>query len=211
MTVSGIPVVAITTSPSANFSYLKYIAQETHGKFIDLGRQEPEELIKELDAQTLQIVNIIYNPAEVEDLIMQTTPIMNNGLSFSGKLNVSTAKIKVQLGFDHDAAMTKEFTISKMEESDYDQVKRIWATMKIARLDMEYEKNKEEITKLGKEFSIVTQNTSLLVLDRVQDYVDHEIVPPVELQKEYYSLLKEKRRSEKDEKESALMRALDEM
>ena len=37
--------------------------------------------------------------------------------------------------------------------------------MKIAQFDLQFEKNKEEITKLGKQFSVVTQNTSLVVLD----------------------------------------------
>ena len=60
--------------------------------------------------------------------------------------------------------------------------------MKIAELDLRFEKNKEAITRLGKEFSIVTQNTSLIILDRLEDYVEHEITTPAELQKEYFML-----------------------
>ena len=42
------------------------------------------------------------------------------------------------------------------------------------------------ITALGKEHRVVTQGTSLIVLDRVEDYVRHQIVPPEEdLRKEY--------------------------
>jgi hypothetical protein len=208
MIFSKSPVITITTSPSANYSYLKYIAQQTHGKFIDLGRLELDESIKELNGQSLQILNIIYDHAAIEDVFTQTTPILNTGLSFAGKLKNGPSDIKVELGFGNEVVVTKQFTISKKEESDYDQVKRIWATMKISRLDMEYEKNKEDITKLGKEFSVVTQNTSLLVLDRVEDYVQYEIVPPAELQNEYYSLLKEKQATEKDQKENTLSEAI---
>ena len=38
MVLSKFPVFAITTSPSANYSYLKYIAHQTHGRFIDEAR-----------------------------------------------------------------------------------------------------------------------------------------------------------------------------
>jgi tetratricopeptide (TPR) repeat protein len=211
MIFSNFPVITVTSSPSANYSYLKHIALQTRGKFIDLSKQEPDELIKGLEAQPLQIVNIIYDAGEIEDVVIQSTTILYTGLSFAGKLKTVTAGIKVQLGFGSEVFTTKEYTISKEEDDDYDQIKRIWATMKITNLDMEYEKNREEITKLGKEFSVVTQNTSLLVLDRVEDYVEHEIEPPVELQKEYYSLLKGKRNSEHVAKELALNQALDEM
>jgi hypothetical protein len=205
------PVMTITTSPSANYSYLQYIAQQSHGSFIDLGKQETETALKELDGQSLQIINIAYKESEITDLVTQTTPILNTGLSFSGKLKTSSADIKVELGFGNEVVLTKNYTATKNDNSDYDQVKRIWATMSINRMDMEYEKNKQAITRLGKEFSVVTQNTSLLVLDRVEDYVENEIVPPVELQKEYYALLKEKQATEKDKKETAFTEALDAM
>jgi hypothetical protein len=207
----GTPVTAVTTSPSADHSYLKFIAQQTHGVFIDLGTQEITAALEELNGQALQVINTIYNPAEIEDLVMQTGPVLNTGLSFAGKLKTASAVVKTELGFGNEVVLTKTFTISGNNESDYDQVKRIWATMSISRLDLEYEKNKEAITQLGKTFSIVTQNTSLLVLDRVEDYVQYEITPPAELQKEYFAGLKEKQKNKQDEKETAFTEALDVM
>ena len=69
---------------------------------------------------------------------------------------------------------------------------------------MNYKKNKVEITSLGKEFSIVTRNTSLLVLDRIEDYVNNQIIPPVELQKEYFDLLKQKEEEKATEQKNHL-------
>lgn len=208
LVVSNTPVMTITTSPSANYSYLKSVANDSHGAFIDLGRQETVTALEELKGQSLQILNIIYNPAEIEGLATQTTPILNTGLSFAGKLKSASADIKVELGFGKELISTESFTIEKEDKSDYDQVKRIWATMQIGQLDLAYEKNKEAITELGKEFSVVTQNTSLIVLDRVEDYVEHEILPPMELRKEYFALLKTKKESERDEKTASFDQAL---
>lgn len=206
--VSHTPVMTITTSPSANYSYLKFIANESNGAFIDLGRQETTTALEELKGESLQILNILYNPGDIEELVTQTTPILNTGLSFAGKLKSTSADIKVQLGFGKEVVVTEEYTISKEDKSDYDQVKRIWATMQISQLDLAYEKNKEAITALGKEFSVVTQNTSLIVLDRVEDYVEHEILPPMELRNEYFAQLKIKKESERDEKSVAFDQAL---
>jgi len=211
MILSSIPITTINSSPSADFSVLKFIAQQTHGKFIDLSKLELKTAIDEISNQSLQIIKTEFNPAEIEGFVIQTGPIQNSGLSFAGKLKTSSATIKIGLGFGNEIKTTKTFTITKPDSSDYDNVKRIWAEMKIAELDLQFEKNKEEITKLGKLFSIVTQNTSLIVLDRVEDYVEHEITPPKELQKEYFTLLKEKHQSEKESKTATLNEALDAM
>ena len=202
-------VTTITTSPSANYSYLKYIALQSHGSFIDLGKLETAFALKKLEGSSLQLINVQFNKSEIEDFVTQTTPVLNNGFSFAGKLTTASAGVTIELGFGNDVMIKKTYTISKDDGNSYDHVKNIWAGLKISRLDMEYEKNKEEITKLGKEFSIVTQNTSLIVLDRVEDYVEHEIVPPAELQKEYYALLKEKQAAKKSRQDMALNEALD--
>ena len=41
----------------------------------------------------------------------------------------------------------------------------------------------------GKKHNLVTPNTSLIVLDNVEDYVRYEIVPPAALQKQYHDLI----------------------
>ena len=209
--LSSIPVTTINSSPSADFSVLKFIAQQTHGKFIDLSRLELKTAIDEISNESLQVIKTEFDPAQIEDLVMQNGPVQNSGLSFAGKLKTPSAVIKLSLGFGNEIKTTKTVRITKPDSSDYNNVKRIWAEMKIAQLDMEFEKNKEEITKLGKQFSVVTQNTSLIVLDQVEDYVEHEITPPKELQKKYFALLKEKHRLQNDSKALALNEALDAM
>jgi hypothetical protein len=208
---SKIPVTTITTSPSADYSSLKFIAGHSHGMFIDLGRQEVGDALKELNGQSLQVIHISYDPAAIEDVATQTTPILNTGLSFAGKLKTGSATVKVDLGFGNEVVMTKEFTITEKDSNDYDQVKRAWASMKINQLDLEYEKNKDAITDLGKEFSVVTQNTSLLVLDRLEDYVQYEITPPADMQKEYFAQLKDRKRWAIQEKDMAMNDAISAM
>ena len=208
ITLSAAPVTTISSSAASDFSHLKYLAQQSGGQFIDLNSLETDDAVMMLQNQSLQVVNIEYNAAEIEELAIQTPLILNRGLSFSGKLKVPSASVSVSIGFGKNVTATKTFVITRPDSSEYDQVKRIWATMKISELDLQFEKNKDVITKLGKEFSIVTQNTSLIVLDRVEDYVEHEITPPEELQKEYFALLKEKKQTKKDEKTSAMEEAV---
>jgi tetratricopeptide (TPR) repeat protein len=202
--LANIPVVTISSSASADHSYLKYIAQQTHGKFVDLTIQDIAAATDELMNHSLQVIKIESDPSAIEDLAIPFAPIRSSGLSFAGKLRSASATIKIVLGYGDEPVTTKVFTIDKPSTSECDQVKRIWAIAKISELDLQYEKNKELITKIGKAFSVVTQNTSLIVLDRVEDYVEHEITPPAELQQQYITLLKEKKEMEKNEKSWAV-------
>jgi Ca-activated chloride channel family protein len=64
-----------------------------------------------------------------------------------------------------------------------------WANLQLRQLLPERSVNRAAIERLGKAFGLVTPGTSLIVLDRVEDYVRYEIVPPTELRAEYERLM----------------------
>ena len=61
----------------------------------------------------------------------------------------------------------------------------LWASYKLHQLDGDYELNRGAIRRIGTLFSIPTRETSLLVLDTVEDYVQYKIAPPPELKVQY--------------------------
>ena len=76
-----------------------------------------------------------------------------------------------------------------MEEVD---VAKLWAQKKIADLDLNYDANRQDIESLGKRFGLVTRNTSLIVLENVNDYINYEIEPTAELRAEYDAIMKQR-------------------
>jgi hypothetical protein len=83
-------------------------------------------------------------------------------------------------------------------------VSRLWAQQKIRELELDSEKNEEEILKLGKEYSVVTEFTSLLVLEELSDYVNYRITPPQELLSEYNRAIANLKNQEERQEKSAL-------
>ncbi|MDR0672235.1 MAG: DUF2135 domain-containing protein [Zoogloeaceae bacterium] len=61
----------------------------------------------------------------------------------------------------------------------------LWAALMLERLEADYDLNRGAIRRLGKSFAFPTRETSLIVLDRVEDYVIHDIDPPAELKEDY--------------------------
>jgi hypothetical protein len=208
--LSQTPVTVISSSSSPDYAYLKFIALQTHGRFINLNQTAASNAVDEMAKEPLQFISAIYSPDEMSEFTYQTNAQLQNGFSFAGILKKESASITLNFGFGNKIITSKKVLVQN-DAGNSNNVKRMWATAKIAQLELEYEKNKQAITALGKQFSVVTQNTSLLVLDRVEDYVQYDIVPPAELQKEYAVLMKEKQAFKQDEKALAFEDALSEM
>jgi len=62
-------------------------------------------------------------------------------------------------------------------------ISRFWAQKKIDSLQISQDLDgiKEEIFETGQKFSIVTNDTSLIVLDKLEQFVRYRIRPPIEL------------------------------
>ncbi|MCH2225630.1 MAG: DUF2135 domain-containing protein [Crocinitomicaceae bacterium] len=181
------PIYTITSSLSSNHSYLKSLSSNTGGASINLTTQTLEESLSLLttskfhyfgNAMTKSYPSI---PTAVYDKISVVGII-------SGKTNVS-----FDFGYDQVSNSIKYEIDPEKHISETGLIRRIWAQKKLAELDINFEQNKNEITRLGKQFGIVTRTTSLIVLDRIEDYVEHEITPPKELVKKYETLLAAKK------------------
>ena len=206
MVLSNKPVTTINSSPSADYSYLKFIAQQTKGAFIDLVKLDVAKATEQLNNGSLRVLDAKVQSGNLDSLVTAIDGV-NNNFSIAGILNSSEASLELPFGNAAGELAGKHISVTK-DKSNAEGVARIWASMQVDKLDLQFEKNKEQITALGKQFSIVTQNTSLLVLDRVEDYVEHEIVPPAELQKEYFALLREKQTGKGNAKKQAMDEAL---
>lgn len=181
------PVVTVSSTLKADYSTLQYISSSTGGKYINLMQQTVDESAELLQADSYRFISAEYNKSEIADFTTSNTLIKpTSAFSISGKLRVNTATVKLNFGIGNEVLHSETIAVNAANISDYDNiVERMWAQKKISELDLMYDKNREEIEQLGRKYNIVTRNTSLIVLDRIEDYVQNEIVPPAELLDEY--------------------------
>lgn len=188
----GKPVYTICSSPRADYSHLKYIAQKTGGSMVNLNALVPAEAIKSITERSLQILGYKEND-EVEELYPSiATDIVNSG-SFAGFTRNKTGTVTVLLGYGKTVIEEKMIQLNADQfQTESINVEKIWAQKKINELDIRYDKNKNEIERLGKTYGIVTRNTSLIVLETINDYLLYEIEPPEELRSEYDRIMKQR-------------------
>jgi len=197
------PVCVITSELVANMDKLQYLAGATGGSFINLSSQELLDAVKALRYQSFQLLGYRVKSGNVTDLYPQKGALVGENFTFSGELNSDEATLIVSLGYSGKVVVEKEVTFSKNNSAsagEFALLRRIWAEKKITQLQREGAQAKE-IDAVGRQYGIVTEGNSLIVLETVADYVRYQITPPEEFQREYNRLVNtEKQNKEKTKK-----------
>ncbi|MEG1024308.1 MAG: VIT domain-containing protein [Flavobacterium sp.] len=184
-------VYTITSSVSADFSFLNYSAMKTGGNFINLNQISAETALDKLTNASLKFLGIKENLTATDLFPMEGTPVSGN-FSFSGISLNPKNEITLLFGYNNEAVLEKKITLDAAVQSSADvNIEKLWAQKKIANFELQYAKNADEIEFLGKKFGIVTKNTSLIVLENVRDYIMYDIIPPAELRSEFDRIKKQ--------------------
>ena len=197
------PVNVISSLQVANWDKLQYLAGATGGSLINLNTQALPEALKALRYQSFQLLGYKVKSGNVTDLYPQKGTLVGENFTFAGQLSSEEATVVVSLGYPGKVIVEKELTFSKDNTAgvgEFALLRRIWAEKKITQLQREGAQAKD-IDAVGRQYGIVTEGNSLIVLETVEDYVRYQITPPEELQREYNRLVNnEKQNKEKTKK-----------
>ncbi len=187
------PVYCINTSTAADYSNLKFIAGKTGGQLIDLQSITIAGALKKLTNEPFRFLGIKHNEF-VNENYPSIPVVVNANFSAAGIAEEGVQEIVFQFGYGNK--ITYEKTVSINTETSLCEnfdITKVFAQKKIAELDIQYNQNKQEIERIGKQFGVITRNTSLIVLETVNDYVQYGIEPPSELREEYNRIMKQRR------------------
>ena len=183
---------------TAEHDVLKSLAVTTGGSYQNLRTTAVTEAISRMTGEVFSLLSV----AGAEEVYPRhRVAVSPDGLvNFTGRFpKRGPLTLTLNYGCGEEVMLTKTFTIDTTEpELESSRVSRIWAAHRLEHLLGDRQRNREVIISLGKKFGLVTPYTSLLVLDRIRDYVEHRIVPPTaKLRQEYHKLLKEEAEREK--------------
>jgi Flp pilus assembly protein TadD len=182
----GVPVYAVSSGTRTDPAFLRHLASKSGGRHIDLLAHRPTQAARLLLDRVQRIARLTALGAS--DLVAASAHPEHGRLLIAGRMRASSATI--DLAIDRNATQQRllQFSVGAQEASS-PYAAFLWASMQVAELDGEYWHNREAIRRIGKDFGVVTRETSLIVLDRIEDYVRFAIRPPEELVPEYERLL----------------------
>lgn len=178
---AGQRLYAINSSQSADRDRLRALSEKSGGRLIDLRPGHAEQEVSNLLDDRPRVISL--SGEGLADLVAAPGEASDGFVRVAGRLLSPHAKLSIQFG---NGGVTTLAIGTSAPASPL--AAREWAAYQLAVLAAQPELHRAEIARMGTRFGIATSETSLIVLDRVEDYVEHEIAPPPELAKEYAAL-----------------------
>jgi len=169
--------------------------------------------------QTFGFISAEFDPKEISNIYPNTPEaVIGDRFSIAGKLveteDPKTIEITLNYGVGATITISQKYQLNTNDFSIGNVVTRYWAQKKIDELQLYVDigDNKKEIVAVGKQFSIVTSLTSLIVLETLDQYLKHKICPPTELVELFEPYMKEIQlieEKERNKQEKKLLAVLD--
>ncbi|MDO1500853.1 carboxypeptidase-like regulatory domain-containing protein [Winogradskyella maritima] len=176
---------AINSLKSANHDFLENMVIASGGNYINLNRESEASGLIKLQNEPFQ-----YLGTRGSNLVFETYPkeneVVNGSFALSGKFFEAE---KLELLFGYNNEITKVVTIDFSKATPSTIAERLWAKQKLRFLSKSETKNKDAIIAHCKSHQLISSYTSMIVLDRIEDYVRFKIEPPTELMDQYKRLM----------------------
>ena len=177
-----VPVYAINSATSSDPAALQALADASGGRSIDLQTATRQGAVDALLRRGSELVAI--DAVGARDIVVESQSVASGRLVAAGILSGDSAEVTVRVR-DAGGAVTTRVVRVKARGAVSSLAALQWARLTLASLEGEARTNKVRIREIGKRFGIATRETSLLVLEQVDDYVRNEIEPPSELRAAY--------------------------
>ena len=171
------PLYVLNADSRAHHALLDHLARASGGAYLNLQETTAEDAATAIGAPVARLVGLDYDAAQLADVRPPAPSALRGRLTVSGRLLVPEASLTLRYGVGGETR-TRTFVLRQSEATMGRLVPRLWAEQRVAELSVFPERHHDEMLALGRRFGIVTPGSSLLVLERLEQYVEHHVEPP---------------------------------
>jgi Ca-activated chloride channel family protein len=195
--MQGQRLYAVNSALSADRNRLAAMAERHGGMLVEASSDAPDALLDALRTDRTRIVSMSATGAS--DLEIESHSERNGLLRVAGRLTAPEAQLKLVI----TAGARRDLRQVSIDANTpvHPLAAATWAGFRLRALEADFEANRAQIKRIGREFGLVTRETSLIVLDTVDDYLRYDIEPPAILAAEYH-----KRRKARDSEQARVQR-----
>ncbi len=208
-----IPTYFINSKLTAEHSLMKYLSDKTGASYINLQNMSVDDALKVIESAKFNFISAEFDNKEIREVWPSATTEVRDSFTVVGIFKNKNSKIKLNFGVGNRITQTITLDPSYRDKNsnilDINKtIERVFAKKKLEELLKLKEKNRSEIISISKKFSILTEFTSFLVLETLDDYLRYSIVPPKELQNKYFKIIENRKQENKNLKQEQLERIL---
>ena len=198
------PVYAVVDGAGADTAVLRHIA--ANGDVIDLAHEEVGQAVARVVSPPWRLLRVEADSASLADVLPRAQPI-TGPVTVAGRLLASKATLTLVYGAGSQEVARRSVTVSRAEAVDAPHAALAWAQRRIAELSALPVEHAQELTALGRRFGLVTPGTSMLVLENLEQYLEHDIEPPAsraEMRAQFLAQRAERRKAEQQGKQAKI-------
>ncbi len=140
------------------------------GRVLDIAILPPDDVIRQITNPAPVVSAVTGNVSDVQGIGL---PAIGR-VTVTGRYKGSPGKIQIALSngnkFDVD--------LSKASKSTDKTISSAWAVSRVEELSPNAEDHREELLALGRHFSIVSPVSSMIVFERLDQWIEYDIEPP---------------------------------
>ena len=179
--IEGAPVYVFNAAPTANHDFLRYLALRSGGTYFNLGRLEDELVVGHIGQPVYSLLRAKVTSGSAAEIRPQMPRAVQGAMTVAGQLTGDTAEVTLEYGIGSEVLQRRRITVRLADAVPGDLLRIDWAQKSIEDLLIRPEENAAALVALGKAQRLVTPGTSLIVMERLEQYVEHRIRPPASL------------------------------
>jgi Ca-activated chloride channel family protein len=158
---------------------LARIARRYGGQVFNLLEVDPKTALEQADAARWMLLSTTVLRGDCSDLAPAAPQPVQTSMTLYGRCR-GEAELELKFGSREADAVTRRVVLNDATALDAERgrfVSRLWAVARIAEIEADQGPDALAITELATRHGVVTRNTSMLVLDRIEDYVRYRVEP----------------------------------
>lgn len=175
-----VPTFAVVSGPVTEAAALRRLAESSGAELLDLASLAPRDAVARLTVRRSRVIAL--EGEGIGDLIAESFFPQDGRLRLAGVLTRPVATVRLTLEDPRGRREQREFVVGHGDGRSTSARTGIaalqWARLRLAQLAGDEVRHGKAIERLGIHFSLPTPRTSLIVLDRAEDYAQHGIEPP---------------------------------
>ncbi|HEY9022821.1 MAG TPA: DUF2135 domain-containing protein, partial [Burkholderiaceae bacterium] len=175
----AVPGYAVQAGSGGSAVFLRQWAEARGGRLLDLAALSADDALRLIQQRATRLVRIDGEGFE-QAAVASWRPDAGR-LEVAGRFAAAKATLDLVLESGDGRALHKTVQLSAPTRDDDAPggfVAQRWARLRVDELMAQQDLHRTEITALGSRFGIVTPETSLIVLETLEDYQRYELQPP---------------------------------
>ena len=173
-----VPLYTVASMGNADHLWLGHLARASGGEHLNLSRRTPAEAAAAVGAHRFAFLGAEYDDGAIADVFPRGWHPVNGRFQLAGRLLADEATLVLRFGYRGGPEHRVRLDLRRGEASETGLVPRFWAQQKVNDLAPFPERNKAALLALGRRYGLVTPGTSLLVLETLEQHLEHDVEPP---------------------------------